>query len=65
MKRMHNNMTLFLMVVRANFFKCRECNSSPLNVRIGGHIVDVTESVTHLGHDISSRDRDRIVLSAN
>ena len=60
-------MTLFLMVVRAKlyFFKCRECNSSSLNARIGGHIVDVTDSVTHLGHTISSRDRDRIAKSAN
>ena len=40
-------------------------NSSPLNVRIGGQVVDVTDSVTHLGHDISSRDRDRIVKSDN
>ena len=46
------------------FSRGRECVFSNLNIYVCGQLVDMCDSVTHLGHFISSTDKKGIVKSA-
>ena len=46
------------------FFKGRCCNVSTLSVVVCGQLVEMSDTAVHLGHTITSNDRDSITKSA-
>ena len=46
------------------FFKGRCCNVSTLGIVVCGQLVEMSDKAVHLGHTITSNDRDNITKSA-
>ena len=46
------------------FFKGRCCNVSTLGIVVCGQLVEMSDTAVHLGHTITSNDRDNITKSA-
>ena len=46
------------------FFKGRCCNVSTLGIVVCGQLVEMSDTAVHLGHTITSNDRDIITKSA-
>ena len=46
------------------FFKCRCCYASTLSIVVCGQLVEMSDTAVHLGHTITSNDRDNITKSA-
>ena len=46
------------------FFKGRCCNVSTLSIVVCGQLVEMSDTSVHLGHTITSNDRDNITKSA-
>ena len=45
------------------FFKGRCCNVSTLSIVVCGQLVEMSDTAVHLGHTITSNDRDNITKS--
>ena len=46
------------------FFKSRCCNVSTLSIVVCGQLVDMSDTAVHLGHTITSNDRDNVTKLA-
>ena len=65
-----NNMqlssTYYLMVAKVNcyFFKGRCASAITSGIIVNGEIVHISDNAVHLGHNISTSDRDSMILAA-
>ena len=63
---MQLSLTYYLMVAKVNcyFFKGRYASAITSGIMVNGEIVHISDNDVHFGHNISTSDRDSLILAA-
>ena len=61
MNNMQQSLTYYLMVAKV-IFKGRSASAITSGIKVNDEIVQIFDNAVHLGHNISTSDRDSMIL---